>query len=62
MIMIRSLVLLLELLTSYQAVEALARCVFTFGMANTALACFLGSFEILHWIKVRRPAVAPSRA
>jgi hypothetical protein len=62
MIMIRSLVLLLDLLTNYQAVEALARCVFTFGMANTALACFLGSFEILRRIKVRRPAVAPSRA
>jgi hypothetical protein len=62
MIMIRSLVLLLDLLTHYQAMEALARCVLTFGMVNTALACFLGCVEIIRRIKLRRPAVGPSRA
>ncbi|HKV61482.1 MAG TPA: hypothetical protein VJO16_06190 [Candidatus Acidoferrum sp.] len=60
--MIRSLVLLLDLLTNYQAMEALARDVFTFGMANTVLVCFLGCVEIVRRIKLRRPAVAPSRA
>lgn len=36
--MIRSLVLLLDLLTNYQTVEALARDVFTFGLVNTGVA------------------------
>jgi len=60
--MIRSLVLLLDLLTNYQAMEALARCVFTFGVVNTALTCFLGSVEILRRTRVRLPAAASSRA
>jgi hypothetical protein len=62
MIMIRSLVLLLDLLTNYQTVETLARCVFSFGVVNTALACFLGCVEIIRRIRLRRLAVAPSRA
>jgi hypothetical protein len=60
--MIRSLVLLLDLLTDYQALEALARDVFTFGLVNTSIACILASFEIVRRLKLRRSIAAPSRA
>jgi hypothetical protein len=60
--MIRSLVLLLDLLTNSQALEALARDVFTFGLVNTGIACVFASFEIVRRRKLRRSAVAPSRA
>lgn len=60
--MIRSLVLLLDLLTNYQAVEALARDVFTFGLANTGVACIFVSFEIVRRVKLRRTAAELSHA
>lgn len=59
--MIRSLVLLLDLLTNYQTVEALARDVFTFGLVNTGVACFFTSFEIVRRLKLRRTAAELSR-
>jgi len=59
--MIRPLVLLLDLLTNYQAVACFAHEVFTFGLANTAFVCLLGSGEIFRRIRLRRPAIAPSR-
>jgi hypothetical protein len=52
--MIRSLLLFLDFLTNYQAVEVLARDVFTIGLANTALACLIGGFEIVRRLKLRR--------
>jgi hypothetical protein len=60
--MIRSLVLLLDLLTDSQLLEALARDVFTFGLVNTGIACIFASFEIVRRSKFRRPTAAPSRA
>jgi hypothetical protein len=58
---IRSLILLLDLLTNYQAVEALARDVFTFGLVNTGVACIFASFEIVRRLKLRRTAAELSR-
>jgi hypothetical protein len=58
--MIRALVLLLDLLTNYQAVESLAHDVFTLGLASTGIACLFGSFEIVRCLKLR--TLAPSRA
>ena len=60
--MVRVLVLLLDLLTNYQAVESLARDVVTVGLASTGMACLFGSFEIVRRLKLRRPVVAPPRA
>lgn len=57
--MIRSLVLLLDLLTNYQAVECFARDVFTFGLANAAFVSLLGCVEILRRLKLRRNSAAP---
>jgi hypothetical protein len=62
MTMIRSLVLLLDLLTNSQALEALAHDVFTFGLVNTSIACIFASFEIVRRLKLRRSIPAPSRA
>jgi hypothetical protein len=60
--MIRSLVLLLDLLTNSQALEALARDVFTLGLVNTGIACIFAGFEIVRRLKLHRNTVAPSRA
>jgi hypothetical protein len=62
MTMIRALLLLLNLLTDYQALEALARDVFTFGLVNTGIACMLTGFAIVRRSKLRRSTTAPSRA
>jgi hypothetical protein len=60
--MIRFLLLLLDLLTNFQAVEALTRNVLTLGLANTAIACLLGSFEIVHRVRFRQNTSGPSQA
>jgi len=57
--MIRALVLLLDLLTNSQALEALAREVFTFGLVNTGIACIFAGFEIVRRLKLRRSTAAP---
>jgi hypothetical protein len=62
MTMIRSLDLLLDLLTNSQALEALTRGVFTFGLVNTGIACIFAGFEIVRRLKLRRSTAAPSRA
>jgi hypothetical protein len=59
MTMIQALVLLLDLLTNSQALEALARDVFTFGLVNTGIACIFASFGIVRRWKVRRNTAAP---
>jgi len=59
--MIRALVLLLDLLTNYQAVESLARGISTLGLASTGIACLFGGFEIVRRRKFRRTIEAPSR-
>jgi len=59
--MIRCLVLLLDLLTNYPAFEAVARNVFSFGLANTAIGCLIGGIEIGRRTKLRRNTAAPSR-
>jgi hypothetical protein len=61
MTMIRSLDLLLDLLTNSQTLEALARDVFTFGLVNTGIACIFASFEIVRRLKLRRSTAAPWR-
>jgi hypothetical protein len=60
--MIQSLVLLVDLLTNYQAVESLARDVFSFGLANTAIAILFVGYEIIRRIKLHRNQAALSRA
>ena len=60
--MIRAIVLLLDLLTNYQAVEALARDVFTLGLVNTGIACLVGGFEIISRLKLHRGTARPSRS
>jgi hypothetical protein len=57
--MIRSLDFLLDLLTNSQALEALARDIFTFGLVNTGIACIFASFEIVRRWKLRRSTAAP---
>ena len=57
--MIRSLDLLLDLLTNSQALEALARDFFTFCLVNTGIACIFASFEIVRRWKLRRSTAAP---
>jgi hypothetical protein len=59
--MIRCLVLLWDLLTNYQAWEAVVRNVFSLGLANTAICCLIGGIEIGR-TKLRRNTAAPSRA
>ena len=59
--MVRSLVLLLDLLTDYQDVEAIARNVFTFGLANTAMVCLICGFEIVRRMKAHETAASPPR-
>jgi hypothetical protein len=60
--MMRSLVLLLDLLTNSQALEALARDIFTFGLANTGISCIFAGFAIVRRLKLRRNTAAPPRA
>jgi hypothetical protein len=60
--MVHALVSLLDLLTNCQVVEALARDVFTIGLANTAFACLLGSAGIIRSFKLRRDTPAQLRA
>ena len=60
--MLRVLVVLLDLLTNYQAVESLARYVFTLGSASTGIVFLFGSFEIVRCLKLRRNIAMPSRA
>jgi hypothetical protein len=60
--MIRLLLLLLDLLTNHQALEALARHVFVVGLANTGIACLIGGFAIVRRLKPRRVTTTPSRA
>jgi hypothetical protein len=57
--MIRALVLLLDLLTNSQALEALARDIFTFGLVNTGIGCIFAGFEIVRRWKLRRSTTAP---
>jgi hypothetical protein len=60
--MTRCLVWLLDLLTNYQALEAVVQSVLSFGLANAAIACLIGGFEIVRRTKLRRNTAAPSRA
>jgi hypothetical protein len=60
--MLRSLVLLLDLLTNYHAVESLARDLLTLGVTNTAIAVLIAGCAMLRRWKPRRPIPAPSRA
>jgi hypothetical protein len=59
MTMIRSLDLLLDLLTNSQALEALARDVFTFGLVNTGIVFIFAGFEIVRRWKLSRSTAAP---
>ena len=59
--MIRTFLLLLDLLTNYQAVAALVRDIFTFGMANAGVVVLLGSFEVVRRLKLRRSDLTTSR-
>ena len=60
--MVRALILLLDLLTNYQAVESLARDVFRLGLASTGIACLFGGFEIVSRLKLHRGNARPSRS
>jgi hypothetical protein len=60
--MIRTFLLLLDLLTNYQAVAALVRDVFTFGIANAGMVCLLSSLEVVRRSKLRRNDLTTSRA
>jgi hypothetical protein len=60
--MLHALILLLDLMTDRQAMTALAHDAFTFGLANTGIACLLGGFEIVRRSKLHRNDPAPSRA
>jgi hypothetical protein len=51
---IRALVLLLDLLTDFPALAALARDVFTFGLVNTTVVLTFATFEIGRRLKLRR--------
>lgn len=60
--MIHTLFALLDLLTNCPAMAALIHQLLTFGLANTGIACLLGSFEIVRRCRFRRDIEAQSHA
>jgi len=60
--MTHTLIFLVDLLTNSQTVAAVAHDALLFGLANTGLACLLGSMEIRRRSRPRRKYLAFSRA
>jgi hypothetical protein len=59
--MIRALLLLLDLLTNYQAISAFARDLLLFGMGNAGMVGLLGSLEVVRRLKLRRNDLTAAR-
>lgn len=59
--MMRTLLLLLDLLTNYQAVAAFARDMLLFGMGNAGMAGLLGGVEAVRRLKLHRNELTASR-